>query len=121
MPVKLRILTVAGCPHAPLLEQRLAAVLGDRTDAEITRRVIGDAGEAARAGMHGSPTILVDGTDPFAAGGQPASLSCRLYDNGPGLREGAPSVARLRQAISQAGGAAAGAAGGRGAVGSGPP
>jgi hypothetical protein len=101
--MKLTVLTVAGCPHAPLLEQRLAVALGDRTDAEITWRVIADADEAARAGLHGSPTLLVNGTDPFAVPGQPASLSCRFYDNGPGPVEGAPSVARLRQAIGPAG------------------
>jgi hypothetical protein len=102
--VKLTVLMVADCPHAPVLEQRLAEALGARTDALITRRVIADPDEAAAAGMHGSPTVLVDGTDPFALPGQPASLSCRLYDNGSGLREGAPSVARLRQAISRAAG-----------------
>ncbi len=100
--VSLTILTVAGCPHTPLLEQRLAAVLGDRTDVRITREVIADAGEAARAGLHGSPTLLVNGADPFAAPGQPASLSCRLYDNGAGLVEGAPSEARLRLVIGTA-------------------
>jgi hypothetical protein len=104
--VELTVLTVAGCPHAPLLEQRLAAALGARTDAQITRRVIADPDEAAAAGMHGSPTVLVDGRDPFALPGQPASLSCRFYDNGPGLREGAPSVTRLRQAIGRAAGTA---------------
>ena len=29
--------------------------------------------------MAGSPTILTDGTDPFARPGQQPSLSCRLY------------------------------------------
>ena len=34
--------------------------------------------EAARYGMQGSPTILIDGRDPFAEPGAAASLSCRL-------------------------------------------
>ncbi|HXZ73425.1 MAG TPA: thioredoxin family protein [Streptosporangiaceae bacterium] len=96
------VLAVAGCPHAALLEERLAAALAGGPPAVIIRRTIADPGEAARAGMRGSPTVLVDGSDPFAAPGQPASLSCRLYDNGPGRLEGAPSVARLRQAIGRA-------------------
>ena len=29
--------------------------------------------------MTGSPTLLVDGADPFARPGQPPSISCRLY------------------------------------------
>jgi hypothetical protein len=88
----LTVLAVAGCPHAALMEEPAAVI----------RRVITDAEEAARAGLHGSPTVLVDGSDPFAAPGQPASMSCRLYDNGSGRLEGAPSVGRLRQAIGRA-------------------
>ena len=49
--------------------------------------------------MHGSPTILVDGVDPFGAPGAAASLSCRLYRNSEGHADGAPSVGQLRQAI----------------------
>jgi len=49
--------------------------------------------------MHGSPTILVDGTDPFAQPGQLASVSCRLYRDSDGHVDGAPSVSQLRQAI----------------------
>ena len=98
----LTVLAIAGCPHAALMEERLAAALAGGPPAVIIQRVITDPEEAARAGLHGSPTVLVDGRDPFAAPGQPASMSCRLYDNGPGLVEGAPSVGRLRQAIGHA-------------------
>lgn len=102
--MKLTVLMVDGCPGAPLLKQRLAVALAGRTDVEITWNVIADASEAARAGLHGSPTMLVDGVDPFAAPGQPPSLSCRLYDNAPGLLERAPSVTRLRQVLGRAAG-----------------
>jgi len=98
----LTVLAIAGCPHAALLERRLAAALAGGPPAVIIRRVITDPEEAARAGLHGSPTVLVDGRDPFAAPGQQASMSCRLYDNGAGLLEGAPSVGQLRQAIGHA-------------------
>jgi hypothetical protein len=106
--VKLTVLAVAGCPHAALLAERLAAALVGGPPAVITQRVITDPAEAGLAGLHGSPTLLVDGSDPFAVPGQPASMSCRLYDNGPGLLEGAPSVSRLRQVISRAAGPAGG-------------
>jgi hypothetical protein len=96
--MELTVLMVAGCPHAALLEERLAAALRG-APVTVTRRVITDPAEAAPAGLNGSPTLLLDGSDPFAAPGQPASMSCRLYDNGPGLREGAPSVSRLRQVM----------------------
>jgi hypothetical protein len=52
--------------------------------------------------MHGSPTLLIDGTDPFAEPGQPPSMSCRLYRNDDRQPAGAPSAAQLRQVIDQA-------------------
>ncbi len=79
--MELTVLMVAGCPHAALLEERLAAALRG-APVTVTRRVITDPAEAAPAGLNGSPTLLLDGSDPFAAPGQPASMSCRLYDNG---------------------------------------
>jgi hypothetical protein len=35
----------------------------------IRHRVVTDEREAAEAGMHGSPTLLIDGVDPFAQPG----------------------------------------------------
>ena len=99
----LTVLAVPGCPSAALLEKRIAAALAGGPPAVIIRRVITDPEEAARAGLHGSPTVLVDGSDPFAAPGQAASMSCRLYDNGSGRLEGAPSVGQLRRALGRAG------------------
>jgi hypothetical protein len=57
--------------------------------------------------MHGSPTLLVDGSDPFAEPEEPASVSCRLYRYGNGQVDGAPSVSQLRQAIGEAAATAA--------------
>jgi hypothetical protein len=54
--------------------------------------------------MHGSPTLLVNGSDPFAAPGTPASVSCRLYRDQGGPAGGAPSVAALREALRHAAG-----------------
>ena len=52
--------------------------------------------------MRGSPTLLIDGVDPFAEPGQQPSLSCRLYRDDGGRIAPAPSVRQLRQAIEQA-------------------
>jgi hypothetical protein len=92
----LMVLAVPGCPNVMLLEERLAQVLEGRDDVSVSRLMIADQDEAARRGMHGSPTILVDGTDPFAEPGRAASVSCRLYRDGDGQVEGAPSVSQLR-------------------------
>jgi hypothetical protein len=85
-----------------LLQERLAQALEGRDDVSVRHQVIAGEDEAARRGMHGSPTILVDGTDPFAGPGQLASVSCRLYRDHDGHVDGAPSVSQLRQAIAEA-------------------
>jgi MerR HTH family regulatory protein len=54
----------------------------------VHRRVIADEREAARAGMHGSPTLLVNGADPFAAPGQHSgggAVACRRTAPGCGV------------------------------------
>jgi predicted DsbA family dithiol-disulfide isomerase len=98
----LKVLAVPDCPNVALLEQLLAQVVEGCRDVTVSRQVIADQDEAARCGMRGSPTILVDGIDPFAEPGEPASVSCRLYRDGNGPVDGAPSVSQLRKAIDEA-------------------
>ena len=54
--------------------------------------------------MRGSPTLLIDGRDPFAVPGAGPALACRLYETEDGRLYGAPTVAALRRALDQAGG-----------------
>jgi len=97
--MRLAILMVAGCPHGAMLERRLAIALAGRQEISVTRRIVTDERQAARAGMHGSPTLLIDGSDPFAALGGPSGLSCRIYREPGGQAEGAPSIAALSRAL----------------------
>jgi hypothetical protein len=97
--MELTVLAVPGCPNAPELERRLAVVLAGRPAATVTRQVITDAGEAARWGMHGSPTLLVNGQDPFAEPGAATAMACRLYRDEDGRPQGAPTEAALRRAL----------------------
>jgi hypothetical protein len=94
--MRLEVLHVPGCPNlAPMLE-RLALV----TDLPVATRVIETDADAARFGMAGSPTLLVDGADPFAAAAEgECGVSCRLYRDEDGLIVSAPSVEQLRAAI----------------------
>ncbi|QIS08894.1 DsbA family protein [Nocardia arthritidis] len=94
-PPTLVVLAVPDCPNAPLLIERLREISTDRTEFEPIQRIVHDQAEAERYGMHGSPTLLVNGVDPFAQPGTPASLSCRLYPHPCGRVDGAPSVAEL--------------------------
>ena len=76
-------------------------MLEGRPGVTVSRHVIADEAEAASRGMHGSPTILINGADPFAEPGQPASMSCRLDRGSDGRISGLPSAGQLRQAIEQ--------------------
>jgi len=100
--MELTVLTVPGWPNAAVLEERLAAALADYPGAVLRRRQVADEQEAAETGMAGSPTLLINGLDPFAAPGQAAGLSCRLYRDAAGRPARAPSVEDLRQALKQA-------------------
>ena len=99
--MKLILLTVPGWPNAAAFEKRLAAALAGQPDVTVARREIADERAAAQPGMHGSPTLLIAGTDPFAAPGQ-ASLSCRLYRDEAGRAAPAPSVEALWKTIKAA-------------------
>lgn len=100
--LELMLLTAPDCPNAPVIGERLAEVLDDHPTARLVRQVLCDEADAARLRMHGSPTLLVNGVDPFAAAGTPVSFSCRIYRDESGRAGGAPSVAALRLALRQA-------------------
>jgi len=95
----LEILHVPGCPGADLLETRLAGLLAGRPGPQVVRRLVTSQNDAERMGMTGSPTLLADGTDPFARPGQSPSVSCRLYPDEQGRPRPAPSSAQLRAAL----------------------
>jgi hypothetical protein len=101
--MRLEILHLPGCAGARDLEERLREVIGHQAGIEVSVRAILDDEEAAAGGMAGSPTLLVDGVDVFAAPGHPGgSLSCRLFRDGAGRADGAPTTERLRAVLGLA-------------------
>ena len=100
--MRITILTVPDCPNTPVAAERITAALAGRPASVDLVEVTGEA-EAARLGMTGSPTILLDGVDPFAAAGVVPGLSCRIYRGPDGAAAGAPSVQDLTAALSAAG------------------
>src|SRR6266496_3307604 len=93
--MKLTVLAVPGCPNAE--------VLAGRPGVTVQRQVITELAEAVRWGMHGSPTLLANGHDLFAAPGATPALACRLYPGEDGRLDGAPTVQALRLVLGQAG------------------
>ena len=97
--MKLEVLHVPDCPNLSPMLERLAQV----TDLPVATRVIDSDAEAARFGMAGSPTLLIDGVDPFTSPDRCEwGVSCRLYRDENGRIVSAPSVEQLRDAISAA-------------------
>jgi hypothetical protein len=93
--VKIELLWSPGCPnwHPALARLREALVLAD-ADADLVLVEVATPGDAERLGFRGSPTLLLDGGDPFADDDAPVGLSCRVFRTPDGLR-GLPTVDQL--------------------------
>lgn len=101
--MKVTVLHVDQCPYLQPLVTLLGDVLKDRADVAVTVRMVRSSEEAERLGFHGSPTILIDGRDPFPADLAPASLSCRRYQTELGP-QGLPPRVELERVLRGAGG-----------------
>lgn len=110
MSMNLEVLHVPDCPNLAPLMARLRAV----TDLPVVTREIRTSADAAAAGMAGSPTLLINGTDPFGPvgtgpfdveGGRDSGISCRIYRDEHGQPVPAPSVGQLRAALAAGQGA----------------
>jgi len=102
--LELTVLAVPDCPNVHELERRLAAALAGHPAVTVARHVITSPAEAARWQMHGSPTLLINGRDPFAEPGTSPAVACRLYRAGDGRVDGAPTLDELRRVLEQADG-----------------
>ncbi len=91
------LLYFEGCPNWTVADARLTA-LSDELEVTVERLLVETPEEAEAAGFRGSPTILVEGRDPFATGDEPAGLACRIYQTPEGP-QGAPTVEQLRAAL----------------------
>lgn len=87
------------CPNWRTTANHLARLADEGLDVTVDHEII-DSHEAAVArGFHGSPTVLVDGFDPFADENTPIGLACRIYRTPAGLA-GSPTLSQLRHALS---------------------
>lgn len=95
------LLVIEGCPHADAGAANLAAALAQAgvVEAVVARAVVATADDAAAWEFRGSPTVLIDGRDPFASDAPRSfEVSCRVYRTPQGLA-GAPSVQQLVEAL----------------------
>ena len=91
------------CPRWIVANERLDTLLVEYPGMSITRHVVDTPEEAERTGFRGSPSILINGNDPFAGSDDPVGLACRVYQTPAGLA-GAPTVDQLRHVLSRGSG-----------------
>lgn len=98
----IELLVVPDCPHRAAAAELIATAVADTgVNATLTHTLIATEDQATGRGFIGSPTILLNGFDPFAQPEVPVALACRLYSTPDGLR-GVPALRDLRQAIKRA-------------------
>ena len=100
--MKVELLWFSGCPNWQETDARLRRALPlAGVDADVVLVEVTTPDDAERLRFRGSPTVLFDGTDPFAQDTDPVGLSCRVYRTPDGLK-GAPTVEMLVDALRAA-------------------
>lgn len=97
--MELTLLYFDDCPHWRAADAHLRAIERERPDVQVIRHIVDTPEEAERTGFRGSPSILVDGVDPFAAPDAPVGLSCRVYQT-PDGPAGSPTLAQIQNVLS---------------------
>lgn len=99
--MRVELLYFDGCPNWKVADERLAEALGalGRTDVVVERHQVETPERAEEARFIGSPTIRIDGTDPFATGEEQVGLACRVYATPTGPA-GAPGIEQLLEVLS---------------------
>jgi hypothetical protein len=90
-----------GCPNWKTTAAHLATLVGEGLDAGVDYELIDTHELAVARGFHGSPTVLIDGVDPFADDNAPVGLACRVYQTEDGYA-GSPTLDQLRTVIATA-------------------
>jgi hypothetical protein len=98
--MQVELLWFAGCPSYLRAQELLAQVLREEgIDAPIEMIQVHDDAEAIALKFLGSPTIRLNGRDPFAEPGQDQfAMQCRVYRTPAGLK-GVPTLEMLRAAV----------------------
>ncbi len=90
-----------GCPNWKETEAHIETLRWEGFDLNIHRQLIDSPDTAEELGFRGSPSVLIDGVDPFSNPDAPVGLACRVYVTESGYA-GSPSLYQLRTAIRKA-------------------
>lgn len=88
-----------GCPNWNRTSAFLSTLVDEGLDFAVGYELIDTHQSAVARGFRGSPTVLIDGIDPFADKNAPIGLACRIYQTENGIA-GSPSLSQLREALA---------------------
>lgn len=92
-----------GCPNWKHLYSTMETLMSELgMDSTIELQRVETPEEAVKVRFRGSPTLLVDGVDPFADDDAPFGLGCRVYRSASGF-SGEPTYDQLRNALDRQG------------------
>jgi len=97
------LLVVPDCPNESVALSVLRSAF-DRVGLaaqSVRTTVIASQDQAEERGFFGSPTILIDGVDPFGVAGQSPAFACRVYATLSGL-SGVPPLGDVIAAVTAA-------------------
>lgn len=99
--MRVELLYFDGCPSWTVAEERVTEALGILAldGVSVERRRVETVEQAEELEFLGSPTIRINGIDPFATGTEPVALACRVYATSTGL-SGAPTRDQLIEVLS---------------------
>lgn len=86
------------CPNWLETDNHLRALAVEHPELVVERRVVETVEDAEATRFHGSPSVIVNGVDPFADTDAPVGLSCRMYQT-PNGSAGSPTLDQLREVI----------------------
>ena len=93
------VLYFAGCPSwQTALERVHAAAKAVGVQVEVSPRQVATIEDARAVGFTGSPTLLLNGADPFVTSDAPPALACRVCTT-PDGPTGSPTVDQLGAAL----------------------
>ncbi len=87
------------CPNWKVAEQRVKSIIEQHgLGVDLEYQLIETPEEAEQHQFAGSPTLLIDGRDPFGSDLAPIGLACRTYMTAAGPAE-SPTIDQLKEAL----------------------
>ncbi|RLE25382.1 MAG: thioredoxin family protein [Actinobacteria bacterium] len=97
--MKVTLLYFDDCPNWKVADGHLQALSSEIDGLEVSRIEVTTPEDAERHQFRGSPSVLIEGHDPFAEATDPVGLSCRVYQT-PDGPAGSPTLSQLRQVLT---------------------